>query len=96
MEVPGSTVAPDVELIPFSALKFQEELALHWLRLVEAWIHLVALCAGLRFNYVDLRGVPCRVSTLLEGCTETLETLRIYAEDKSDDAPRLGSSTDSS
>ena len=68
--------------------------ALHWLRWVEAWIYLVALCAGLRFNYMDLRRSMSCVHPL-GGMRRNTRDPTNLREDKSDGKSfRLGSSTD--
>jgi hypothetical protein len=41
---------------------------------------MISLFGGLRFRQMDLFGVMC-VQLLLNECSETLETLRLYATD---------------
>ena len=67
----------DSGLIPLSAPKLRGQLVLHYFLWTETWTDLIALCGGLRFRYMNLRGSHYCTPILLEGCAETLETLRL-------------------
>ena len=73
-----STTVPDAELVPVSAPKLQGRLTLYTFDSVEVWTHMITSCGGLRFRHLDLRGSANCVSTLLEACADTLETLQLY------------------
>ena len=73
-----STTVPDAELVPVSAPKLQGRLTLYTFDSVEVWTHMITSCGGLRFRHLDLRGSANCVSTLLEACADTLETLKLY------------------
>ena len=66
----------DSMLVFSSAPKLRGRLVLHYFHWVETWTDLIALCGGLRFRHVDLRGSAKCVPIILTGCAETLETLR--------------------
>ena len=72
------TAPPDTELVPFSAPKLRGRLTLYDFSLVELWTHMITSYGGLRFRHMDLRGSTSCVSTLLEACVDTLETLQLY------------------
>jgi len=74
-------MAPDTELVPFSAPKLRGRLLLCAFRQVDVWTHLIASCGGLRFHYMHLTWVGGSLPMLFEACAETLETLRISAAD---------------
>jgi len=73
----ASVRSPDTGLIPFSSPRLRGRLVLRYFRWAETWTDLIALCGGLRFRYVDMRGSEGCAPVLLEGCAETLETLRL-------------------
>ena len=77
---PGITI-PDTALVPFSAPKLQGRLTLHHFHWVETWTDLIALCGGLRFHHMDLRGSVSCAAILLKACAETLESLRFEMAD---------------
>jgi len=94
-----NTTIPDTELVPFSAPKLRGQLMLYQFSWVETWTHLIALCGGLRFRYMDLHWVEDCAPILLEACAETLETLRFYMTDSNCPVGKqigMGLSTDSS
>ena len=85
----------DREPVPFSAPKLRGRLVLRSFPWAQTWTYLIASCGGLRFRHMDLRGSVSCVPALLEGCTETLESLRFNATDRSQsELFRTGSSTD--
>ena len=67
----------DTGLVPFSAPKPRGRLVLRYFHWAETWTDLIALCGGLRFRHADLRGSSSCAPTILAGCGETLETLRL-------------------
>jgi len=73
------TTAPGAEFIPVSVPKLQGRLTLYNFGLVEVWTHMITSCSGLRFRHMDLRESTSCVSTLLEACADTLETLQLCA-----------------
>ena len=70
------TTTPDMELVPFSALKPQGRLGLYNFNWAETLTHLITSGSDLRFRHMDLRGSSSCVPILFEACAETLETLR--------------------
>jgi len=78
--IPDKTV-PDMELVPFSAPKLRGRLILGDVSWTETWIHLITLCDGLRFRYLDLRWSGSCTPALLKACAETLETVRFNTTD---------------
>ena len=71
------THTPDTGLIPFTTPSLRGRLVLHHFGWVETWTDLATLCGGLRFSYVDMYGSVRCAPVLLDGCAETLETLRL-------------------
>ena len=82
IHVPNTTV-PNKGPVSFSVPKLRGRLTAHQIYQIEAWTHLITLCSGLRFHYMNLHDVADCVPVLLEACTETLETLRFNATDDS-------------
>ena len=70
------TTIPEMELVPFSALKPRGRLALRTFGWADTWKHLITSSSDLRFRHMDLGGSACCVPILFEACAETLETLR--------------------
>ena len=73
----------DREPASFSAPKLRGRLVLRNFPWAQTWTHLVTSCGGLRFHHIDVRGSVSCVPALLEGCAETLETLRFNTTDRS-------------
>ena len=78
--IPDKTI-PDTELVPFSAPKLRGWLLLGDVCWAETWTHLITLCGGLRFRYMELCWGGSCTPTLLEACAETLETVRFDTTD---------------
>ena len=75
--IPNAPV-PDPELVR-SGLRGR--LTLYDFGWVETWTHLISLCGGLRFSYMDLRYVADCTPVLFGACAKTLETLRFGTRD---------------
>ena len=80
---PPDATIPVPELLPFSTPRLQGCLMLDDFDSVEICTRLIALGSGLRFRHMDLYGTGDCAPVLFEACAETLETLRIYAVDRS-------------
>ena len=80
---PPNTPIPDTELLPFSTPRLQGRLVLYDFNSVEICTRLIALGSGLRFCHMDLCRTGDCAPVLFEACAQTLETLRIYAADRS-------------
>ena len=74
---------PDTELVPISAPKLRGQLVAGWFCEVETWSALITWCGGLRFHSMTLYEVADCAPLLLDACSETLETLRFFAEGSS-------------
>ena len=72
---------PTAELAPFSVPKLRGELTLHDFHSIKTWTHMITVCGGLRFRYMELCQVGGCAPTLLKACANTLETLRFYVAD---------------
>ncbi|KAF9789641.1 hypothetical protein BJ322DRAFT_1043441 [Thelephora terrestris] len=81
---PSEAPIPDTQPVPFSAPSLQGRLTLHSFTMFQTWAHLIELCGGLRFRYMALYNVGECTPTLLDACSETLETLRFYESDRID------------
>jgi len=77
---PSNATAHNTGLVPFSAPRLGGRLALYNSPWVGTWAHL-ALFGGLRFRHMDLRGSTSCAPVLFKACAETLESLRLTAED---------------
>ena len=75
------TTNADTDLVPLSAPKLRERLALYHPCPVEVLTQLITSCGGLWFRHISLHGATGCAHILLEACAETLETLRFYPLD---------------
>ena len=76
-----TTTTPEMDLIPFSALKLQGRLALQNFGWAGIWKHLIAPNSGLGFRHMDLCNSATCAPVLFKACAETLETLRFGVGD---------------
>ena len=74
---------PEMELVPFSALKPRGRLALYNFNWAETWTHLITSNSDLRFRHMELRNSALCPPVLFAACAETLETLRFGVGDGS-------------
>jgi hypothetical protein len=70
----------DADLVPLSIPPLQGRLTVTCFTRERLMKEMISLFGGLRFRQMDLFGVMC-VQLLLNECSETLETLRLYATD---------------
>jgi hypothetical protein len=70
----------DADLVPLSIPPLRGRLTLTCFTREKLMKEMISLFGGLRFRQMDLFGVMC-VQLLLNACSETLETLRLYATD---------------
>ena len=70
----------DAELVPLSVPPLHGRLTLAYFTREKLMEDMIVLFGGLRFRHIDLFRVKC-VRLLLDACTKTLETLRLYPTD---------------
>ena len=78
-----NTIVPYTELVPFSTPKLQGSLTLYMFQWIDTWTRLRASSGSLRFRHMDIRRSLSCERVLFESCAKTLETLRLYVNDRS-------------